>query len=242
MNVEEYPSVFLNQTWVDSQGWIKIKFYVIPKFKRKNCFKWRFCQGEENTTNCDYIILGKHPERCIQDQFPFPPPLFSRCNACGLLQRCRSWYVRGGHCLSRARQGSHMKSGWWVAGSTFVCRGNKYFRWQSSLTGVLPSDFCPSTQPPLCFAPSLASPSTVTAWVYPKSCCVWGRALLIAPTTARTCFTSTAPGRETTSCYSSSGPGLLLCSHQAHAETRRLQGPFRPSRTVSIKLRLNTGK
>lgn len=97
-----------------------------------------------------------------------------------------------------------MKSGWRVDACTSVCRGNTYFRWQSSLAGVLPFNFCPSMwsrllqyQQWICFAPPLAFLSIVLAWLYPKSS-IWGRTFPIAPTTARTNLTSTDTGKEPT--------------------------------------------
>lgn len=203
-------------------------------------------------TSSVYIIPGKCPERCIQDQFPFPSPLLNQCNAQGLLQRCSSWYVRrgrrGGHFLSRALQGSHMKSGSWVAGGTSVCRDNTYFRWQSSLAGVLPSDFCPHHT----FCGSMLLCSFPGIPIHRNSLGVSKVLLCLRRGASYSTYSSQNllhlhsyeqrnHQYKPESCYSSSAPGLPLCHHQAHAEPRRLQGLFRPSRTVSIKLRHQEG-
>lgn len=100
----------------------KDRSVLYPKFKEKVSFKWRFCQGEEKMTDCVYVVLGKFPEWSSQAQFSIASPLFSQCNAHGLLLSWSSLYVRracrGGNCLSRA--GTWSLDGGWLPALLFA--------------------------------------------------------------------------------------------------------------------------
>lgn len=129
----------------------KDQFLLYPKVQEKVSFKWRFCQGEEKMTNCVYIILGKCLEWSSQAQFSIPSPLFSQCNAHGLLLSCSSLYVRrgcrGGNYLSKVGMWS-LEDGYLpahlFAEATLILGGT------AALLGCWPSTFAPGCDNPFC--------------------------------------------------------------------------------------------